>query len=101
MSKGVIIALHDIPKETTVRRKPGRPRKVHVAVLDQQDYDAGISRLREAHIANGPLVLGNPSSVEVIDQTVHELAVEAAALAFERCQRARSPSAPGARSVAA
>jgi hypothetical protein len=51
--------------------------------VDEQDYNAVVGRLRDEHVARGPLVAGDPDPVAVIETLVTEVAKEAAALAFD------------------
>ena len=83
MSNGTIVHLHEIPTNSAVRRRPGRPRKVYPALIDESAYNAAVARLRDDHVARGPLVAGDPDPVAVIEAVVVEVAKEAGALGFE------------------
>jgi hypothetical protein len=83
VTQGVVIHLTAVPTGTAVRRRPGRPRKVHPAVLDESAYHEAVADLRDRHVARAPLVDGEPSTAEALDAVVREVASETAALGWE------------------
>lgn len=83
MTKGVVIDITDIPAGAAVRRRPGRPRKVFPACLDEQSYHQAVAEQRDEHLAQAALVNGGPDALAVMEYLVVEVAREAAALAFD------------------
>lgn len=91
MQKATIIHLADIPAGTRLRRRPGRPRQVAPARVEQAEYDAAVESARRAHVAADGLVRldGRADLDAVLGLTIAGLAEETAALGFE-AQRAES-----------
>jgi hypothetical protein len=84
MPSGTVIRLPDLPTNTRVHRRPGRPRKV-MPVLDQDDYTAQINQVRHRHILSNALVRLGPDArtLDVVEAVIGEVAQEVAALAFD------------------
>jgi hypothetical protein len=51
--------------------------------VDESDYHLAVARLRDDHVARGPLVSGDPDAVAVIETVVVEVAREGAALGYD------------------
>ncbi len=88
----MLVRLPILPEGTTVRRRPGRPTKVHKApVVDEADYTALVDEARRAHVeGDGLVALGVDARPEdVLEAVITRVAQEVAGLAFD-AQRAEA-----------
>lgn len=76
--------------EKSSKRGPGRPRKIEL--LPANPKVKAIQKEREDHLRKNRLLKElrkNADSLDVLDQMMHELAMEAALLSFERSELER------------
>lgn len=82
-----VVPVHAV---TAIKRKPGRPRKVHPqATVEDLAYHAEIAKKRQSFIEANPVVkavAGNQDSQEILQKVKEEASRTAAALLFQRIE---------------
>jgi hypothetical protein len=85
---GLPLPIHAVTGGQVVKRRPGRPKKINPRpTMEDLDYHAETSKLKDAFIQQDPLVKAASSgqtSIEVLQRIKTEIARESAALLFAR-----------------